>query len=182
MNNNKKVLWITCTAIFIALLVVMQMATSPLGNTLVTGSIVNMLLIVSVMSCGLGSGLTVAVVSPFVAKLFGIGPLWVIIPFIAVGNIVLVLLWHFIAKRKIGGKPIISYVIALATAAITKFLVLYISIVQIAIPMFLGLPEKQAAMISNIFSVSQLITATIGGILAIIIFPRLKKAIALEKD
>ena len=38
MNNNKgKTLWITRTAVFIALLVVLQAATASLGNTIITG-------------------------------------------------------------------------------------------------------------------------------------------------
>lgn len=45
---NKKVLWITRTASFVALLVVLQFATSFLNNTMITGSIVNLILIISV--------------------------------------------------------------------------------------------------------------------------------------
>ena len=50
--NKEKTLWITRTAIFVALLVVLQAATAALGNTIITGSVVNMLLVVSVMTCG----------------------------------------------------------------------------------------------------------------------------------
>ena len=91
LNNKRNILWITRTAIFIALLIVLQAATAPLGNIIVTGTIVNLLLIVSVMSCGLASGLTVAAISPVMAKFLGIGPLWSLIPFIAAGNAALVL-------------------------------------------------------------------------------------------
>ena len=178
MDNKQRILWITRTAIFIALLIVLQAATAPLGNPLITGSIVNLLLITSVMTCGLSSGLTVAVVSPVVAKFLGIGPLWALIPFIAVGNIVLVFLWHFIGNRNIGGKKYIAYIVALIVAAVAKFLVLYIGIVKIAVPIFWGLPEPQAAVISNMFSIPQLITALVGGALAVVLFPRLKKAVS----
>lgn len=176
MKNNEKILWITRTAIFIALLIVLQAATAPLGNIIITGSIVNLILIVSVMTCGPMSGLSVAAVSPVMAKFFGIGPFWSLIPFIAVGNIALVLLWHYIGNRIIKRKHI-AYVVALICAAVTKFLILYIGIVKIAIPVFLNLPEQQAKVIANMFSVPQLITALVGGIFAIILFPRLKKAI-----
>ena len=178
MDNKQRILWITRTAIFIALLIVLQAATAPLGNPLITGSIVNLLLITSVMTCGLSSGLTVALVSPVVAKFLGIGPLWALIPFIAAGNIVLVLLWHFIGNRNIGGKKYTAYIVALIVAAIAKFLVLYVGIVQIAVPIFLGLPAPQAAVISNMFSIPQLITALVGGALAVVLFPRLKKAVS----
>jgi len=177
MNKNKrKILWITRTALFIALLIVLQAATAPLGNVLITGTVVNLLLIISVMTCGLASGLTVAVISPILAKFFGIGPFWVLIPFIAAGNIVLILLWHFIGSRT-ANRKYAAYITALISAAAAKFFVLYFGIVRIAIPLLLGLPEKQAAVISQMFSFTQLITALAGGIIAVLILPSLAKAI-----
>jgi hypothetical protein len=176
LTRKNNIYWITSTAIFIALLVVAQVVTSAFGNTLVTGSVNNLLMILSVMLLGLSSGVTVAVLSPIIAKLIGIGPLWSLIPFIIAGNLVLVLLWHFIGNRRIG-KAYLAHILALVVAAVAKFLVLYISIVRIAVPFLLGLPEKQAAVISGMFSVSQLFTATIGGVLATLILPVLRKAI-----
>lgn len=173
---NNKVLWITRTAALTALLIVMQAATASLGNTLVTGSIVNLILIVSVMTCGMSTGITVGMISPVCAKLFGIGPFWSLIPFIIVGNIVLVFLWHLIGNYKTK-KIKLSYVIAMIVAAISKFLVLYLGIVKLAIPVFLKLPEQKATVISNMFSIPQLITALIGGALALVILPVLKRAI-----
>lgn len=181
MNRKQEILWITRTSIFIALLIVLQAATAPLGNVVVTGSIVNLMLVVSVMTCGPASGLTVAAVSPIMAKFLGIGPLWSLIPFIALGNVVLVLTWHLIGNRNMGRKYA-AYLIASICAALAKFLVLYVGIVQIAVPVFLGLPEKQAAVISNMFSIPQLITALVGGALAIVLFPRLRKAIGQERE
>lgn len=171
---NKKILWITRTAIFIALLIVMQSVTAPLGNSLVTGSIVNLILIVSVMTCGINTGIPVALISPICARLLGIGPqIWTLIPFIMLGNVVLVLIWYIIGNRKIiirkGG-----YIAALIVAAIAKFLVLYIGIVKVAIPMFLKLPEAKVLTLSSMFSIPQLVTAFIGGIIAIMIIPVIK--------
>lgn len=51
--SKEKTLWITRTAVFIALLVVLQATTAALGSTIITGAVVNMLLIVSVMTCGM---------------------------------------------------------------------------------------------------------------------------------
>ena len=182
MEQKNRILRITRTAVLIALLVVLQAALMPLNNSLITGSIVNLLLIISVMTCGLSSGLCVAAVSPVVARLFGIGPLWSLIPFIAAGNAALVVLWHFIGNRSIGGKKYKARLAALFTAAFAKFLVLYVGIVRIAIPVFLGLPEKQAAVISNMFSIPQLITALTGGTFAFFLIPRLKKRLGEKKD
>ncbi len=181
VNGKNRILWVTRTAIFIALLIVLQAVTAPLGNILVTGAIVNMMLIVSVMTCGLSSGFAVAVVSPVMAKFFGIGPFWSLIPFIVAGNVVLIILWYFIGNRY-ARRKYLAYVAALICAATAKFLVLYIGIVQIAVPVFLGLPEQQAAVISNMFSIPQLITAIIGGAMAVLLFSRLKQATAKRVD
>lgn len=176
---HKKVLWITRTAVLLALLIVLQAVTMSFGNQIITGSVNNLMFIISVMICGPGTGITLAVISPFIAKLLGIGPLWSIIPFIAVGNTVLVLLWHFIGNRNIKNKYI-AYIVALVAAAAAKASVLYIGIVQIAIPFLLNLPQQQAAVLSNMFSISQFITASIGGVCATIILSTLKKALKRE--
>ncbi len=181
MNNRSKVFWVTRTAVLIALLIVMQAATAPIGSTLVTGSIVNLLLIISVMTCGFYSGLTVAALSPVFAKFFGIGPLWSIIPFIILGNVTLISIWHLIGKRARPSR-IAAYIIALAVAAAAKFAVLYLGIVQLAVPVLLELPEKQAAVISSMFSVPQLITAAVGGAAAVIILPLLDRALSKRES
>ena len=73
MNNHTKsnALWITQTAIMIALIVVIQATTSGLGQ-FVTGSLVNLILILTVALAGFTSGLTVACLSPIFAFIFGI--------------------------------------------------------------------------------------------------------------
>jgi hypothetical protein len=76
------------------------------------------------------------------------------------------------------GKKYAAYIAALISAAIAKFLVLYIGITQIAIPVFLSLPKPQSAVISNMFSIPQLVTALLGGALAVVLFPRLKRTAA----
>lgn len=176
-NGKHTILWISRTAMFLALLVVLQAATASLGNTLITGTAVNMLLIVSVMTCGKMSGTMVAVLSPILAKGLGIGPLWSLIPFIIVGNILLVLLWHVIANRR-SWPPLAAEIAALAAGALAKFLVLYVGIVKLAVPLWLGLTGTQAELISGMFSIPQLITAIFGGIAALLLLAPLKKALA----
>ena len=178
MHTKNKVFWITRTAIFIAMLVVIQITTAPMGNTILTGSIVNLLLIVSAMICGPVSGLLVGAVSPVMARFLGIGPLWSLIPFIIAGNAALVCVWHILGNRNIEHKHAAG-ITALLYAAIAKFLVLYIGIVRIMVPVFLGLPEQQAAVISAMFSFPQLVTALIGGALAHALLPSLKKQIII---
>jgi len=70
---------------------------------------------------------------------------------------------------------LVSYIIAIV-AAVIKFLVLYAGIVKIAIPLILSLNEKQGAMLTIAFSYPQIVTAAIGGALALTIVPPIKKA------
>lgn len=179
METKKTILWITKTAILLAMLVVIQLVVGSLGNQILTGSLVNLILIISVMTGGLSSGITVAAFSPIIAKFFGAGPLWGIIPFVMVGNIVLVIVWHLICKIEKDNKTII-YIIATIVSSILKFVVLFVGISYIAVPIILNLPEPQATVASNIFSIPQLITALIGGLLAILFLPSLRKALNLK--
>lgn len=178
MKQRRKAWWIANTSVLIALLIVLQAATTSLAAPLLTGSIVNFMLVVSVMLCGITSGITVAAVSPVAARLLGIGPLWILIPFIIAGNLALVLVWHILGRMP--GRPRRSLIPALLSAAAVKFLVLYLGIVKLAVPVLLKLPEQQAAVISGMFSLSQLATALLGGGLALLVLPVLKRA--LEKS
>ena len=134
----------------------------------------NLVLGVSALVGGLWCGLTVALVSPFFAFLLGIGPAFLpIVPMVAVGNMVLVVILHLLASRdKIATR---SY-LAVAVGAVTKFLALWLLIVKLVLPT-LGLAEKQVAAISASFSWPQLVTAAIGGVLAVTIAPLIRKAL-----
>ena len=178
--RNKSVIWITRTAVFIALLIGVQVATAPFGQ-FVTGSLVNLILIIAVMTCGFTSGLAVAFVSPVFAKLIGFGPLWAIIPFIMAGNIILILVWHLFGKMKFSNKYIVR-IVSLVAAAVCKFIILFAGIVKIAVPLLMNLPEPQSSVISTMFSFPQLLTALIGGVLATVILPVLEKIMVSGQD
>ena len=163
------------TAIFLALLIAVQFVTRSIGQY-VTGSLVNLILIASGLMCGLWGGLAVAVLSPICAFFIGIGPASPqVVPAVALGNAVLVLLWVLIAGAK--NAPIARQAIALVVAAVAKFLTLYLVIVKWLVPMVLTLNEKQTAVLSASFSFPQLITAVIGGVLAMLLVPPLRRAI-----
>lgn len=175
MDNKKRILWITRTAVFIALLVALQAVTRPLGQY-VTGSVVNLILILSVMLGGLASGITVAVLSPLFAFILGIGPqIFPVVPFIMLGNLALVLVWHFVAGK---AKPFstANNILAAVLSSIVKFGVLYLGVVIIAVPLF-GLPAAMQVM----FSFPQLITAAIGGTVAILMLPLLGRVLQKQQ-
>ena len=160
------------TAIFLALLIAVQFVTRSMGQY-VTGSLVNLILIASGLMCGLWGGLAVAVLSPICA--FFIPAFPQVVPAVALGNAVLVLLWVLIAGAK--NAPIARQAIALVVAAVAKFLTLYLVIVKWLVPMVLTLNEKQMAVLSASFSFPQLITAVIGGVLAMLLVPPLRRAL-----
>ena len=178
MLKHEKVQWITRTAVLIAATVALQAVTLQFGNQILTGSIVNLMLVLSVMVCGLATGLTVSVVTPILPTLLNFGPPWPLVPFIAVGNMALVFLWHVIGNRELGIKYV-PYILALVAGATAKFLVLYFGVVQIALPYILGMSGYP--VLSVMFSYPQLITAATGGTCATFLLPTLRKAIKSEK-
>lgn len=168
---NKKTLWITETAVLTALLIVLQATTAPAGQ-LVTGSAVNAVLAIAAVLGGLTCGLTVAILSPFFAFALGIGPqIIAIVPAIAVGNCVYVVILALLAKE-----PITSRLIAWLLASGAKALTLYLIVVQLLCRV-LPLKPPQIEKFTAMFSMPQLITALIGGAVALVIVPLLKKAI-----
>ena len=177
---KKKILWITETAVLLALLITLQWLTKPLGQ-LVTGSCVNAILAVSVLVGGLASGLTIALVSPVLAFLLGIAPQILTVPAIMVGNSVFVLLLALIA----GGKKatVVYRVVAWLAAAVAKFAALYAIVVKIICGVLAPtlmeagtLKEPMLKALPATFSWPQLITALIGGGIAMIIVPVVRKA------
>lgn len=181
--KDHKTSYITQTAVMLALLISVQILTRAFGQ-LVTGSLVNLILLVSVFMIGIYGGLTVAVISPILAFLAGIGPAFIqIIPFIAIGNALFVTVAWLISKNymaKLNIKDVVISSLGLIAASISKFLFLWIGIIMIALPIIPGIKEKQIAVISASFSWPQLITALIGSALAMVILPQLKKAIKHE--
>ncbi len=177
MKRNR-ILWITQTAILLAMLIVLQAATKGLTQ-MVTGSCVNAVLAVAAMFGGLWSGVTIALVSPVLAYLLGVAPQLVTVPAIMVGNTVFVVLLHFLA-----GKAVWKKIIAWLVAAIAKFASLYALVVWIICGVMSErllaaglLKAPMLNMLPTMFSLPQLFTALIGGAVAMLIVPVLHKAL-----
>lgn len=177
---NKKIRWITETAIMLALLVTVQALTKPMGQ-IVTGSCVNAILAVSGLVGGLASGITVALISPVLAFLLGIAPQILTVPAIMVGNAAFV-----VVLQMAGGNSNIIWkrATALLGAALCKFALLYLLVKYgicgilagtlmaqglLKAPMLTALPATFGAM--------QLVTALIGGAVAALIVPVIRKAL-----
>lgn len=183
---SKKVRWITETAVMLALLVVLQALTKPLGQ-LVTGSFVNGVLAITALLVGMSSGITVAVISPVCAFVLGIAPNFVTVLPIMAGNVCFVVLLRLIAGKS--HSPIWRQPVALAVAAGAKFAVLYLLVVKVICGVASGallgkklgdivvLAPPMLEKLPAMFSFPQLITALIGGGVALLISPLLRKGI-----
>ena len=178
---SKKIRWITETAVMLALLVTLQAITKPMGQ-LVTGSCVNAILAVSALIGGLSCGAVVALCSPVLAYLLGIAPQILTVPAIMVGNTVFVVLLSLLADKT--GKNLVKQVIAWLVAAAAKFAALYAIVVLLICGVLseslLASGVMKAPMLTALpatFSWPQLFTALIGGAVALVITPVLRKAL-----
>lgn len=180
---SKKIRWITETAVMLAALVALQAVTKPLGQ-LVTGSCVNAVLAITVLLVGMSSGITVALISPVFAFLFGIAPNFVTVLPIMIGNLSFVVI-----LKLIPGKALWLQILALIAAAIVKFGVLYLLVVKLICGVLAGALMGQKIgsvvvfappmlkMLPTMFAWPQLVTALIGGAVALLITPVLRKAL-----
>ena len=188
---NKKIRWITETALMLALLIALQAVTKAFGQ-LVTGSCVNAILAITVLVAGLSSGLTVALISPVFAFLLGIAPNIVTVIPIMIGNVCYVVLLHLIAGKswRIMWKlPVWKQIVALVAASGVKFGVLYLLVVKVICGVASGsllgkkvgetvvLAPPMLEKLPAMFAWPQLFTALIGGAVALLITPVLKKAL-----
>ena len=181
MIMSKKIRWITETAVMLALLVSLQALTKPMGQ-LVTGSCVNAILAVSALVGGLSCGLVVALCSPVLAFLLGIAPQILTVPAIMVGNTVFVVLLSGFADKS--GKNLDKQIVAWISAAVAKFAALYAIVVWLICGVLseslLASGVMKAPMLQALpatFSWPQLFTALIGGAVALVITPVLRKAL-----
>lgn len=185
---NKKTMWITRTGVLLALLLALQWATlgtKAFAGQYITGSLVNCVLAVSALTAGLSSGLVIALLSPIFAYLLGIAPQLVVVPAIMAGNCALVLVLWAVGR---GDAPMWRKAVAVVLAAVCKFVVLYLLVVQVICGVgagFLlgkqvfGAPVLLQPMIQALpltFSWPQLITALIGGTLGVLVSRILDRA------
>ena len=170
----------------LALLVTLQTITKPLGQ-IVTGSCVNAVLAITVLLVGMSSGITIALISPIAAFLLGIAPNFVTVIPIMLGNTCFVILLRLIAS--LNNKQLWRQPVALLSAAGAKFIVLYVLVVKIICGLLsdalLGkkignvvvLAPPMLKQLPVMFAWPQLFTALIGGAVALLIYPVLRKAL-----
>jgi hypothetical protein len=164
----------------LALLVTLQELTKPLGQ-LVTGSFVNSVLAVTVLFAGLSAGITVSLISPVLAYMLGIAPQILTVPAIMVGNTIFVVCLYYIAG--VDSKKVFRQVIAWLVAAGAKFAALYTAVSWLICGVLAekllasgALKPPMLKVLPVTFGLPQLFTALIGGAVALLIVPVLRRA------
>lgn len=168
------------TGILLAICIVSQFFKNL--SVYLTGPIVNTVIIIGVLTAGLFSGLIISLLAPVTAYLIAASPIIsaipAVMPMIMAGNCILALsVWFFTAKLEFPG----NLPAGMAVGSVLKACFMTVSIVQILFTVYgPALSEKQLAMGKGMFSVTQLITAATGSLLAFIIWIPLKKVFNKE--
>lgn len=156
----------TRTAILLALAIASQFLKSL--SVYITGSIVNCILIVCTLYCGLGNAAILCVVLPLTSWIITGSPIMsampAIVPCVMAGNFVLTLcVWLFRKNRA----PRRGLVLGMAVGCAAKAGFMWVTISCIVISLMgaaSGLPAPALAAAKLTFSLTQLITAVIGSI------------------
>lgn len=155
------------TAVLLALTVVFQALGRyiPLGpnSNFIVGPLVNACLMVAAATVGIWGSSIIAVAAPFGALMTGAAVPLPFVPFVALGNLSIVLVFYFFYRR---GNTI-GNLAGVLLGSLVKFGVLFGSIVVFL--RFANLPAKKASAMLLTFSWPQLVTALIGGALALAI-------------
>jgi hypothetical protein len=170
------------TALLLAIMLVFQQLRLLIGNglasTVVIGSLVNLCLVVAAATVGWRGSLVLAVLSPVAALLEGHLPLPVLIPFVAAGNFAISGVFEWVERHKNTQPRLWTGV---AAAALAKTACLYALVVLLFVGAILpgmGLPAQKAGVLSGALALSfgwpQLVTALIGGAVAVPVIRRLR--------
>lgn len=175
MNHSIKVQKITRTAILLAIAIVFQMVGRYMGpnNNFIVGPAINAVLFTATAIIGLWGGAVISVLAPLISAITNKAAIAPIIlaysPFIAVGNFILVLIYYLLMKK--------NQVAGVIIASILKAVFLFVTIkgfVRFMTP-FLDISSKVATVLIGLFSWPQVLTAIVGGGIALFIIKILKK-------
>jgi hypothetical protein len=182
MSLSKKTLFISRLALLVSFALVIQVVGLPQP---ITGPLINMLLFLTTSILGWIAGVMLGCLTPLAALIRGQLPavLAPLVPFIAVANAALVLVYFLIYYKILKHFKLLNslkIVIAIVLAALAKYLI-FIVTVKIIFPYIIrfSIPDKVAVILMT----PQLFTALIGGVLFWILLKILNRAgLLLEKS
>lgn len=162
---SKNVVFLTRTAVLLALTLAIQMIGMP---QYATGPLVNTMLYIAATFVGICGGAAIGIVTPVVAFVRGIlaPPLGPMIPYIAVGNAVLVIIFGLLERR---GK--LAAIAGVVVASVAKFLVLSNAVRFVV---------QVKPAIAKAMQTPQLFTALAGGAIALIVSEALIRSGAVK--
>lgn len=171
MNNNSRN--IARGALFLAIAIVFQLIgrVYPQVSQMFVGPIINAVLLLATSICGLWIGISIGILTPILAWTLGQlpAPFAPFIPFIIIGNLIFIVVYYNFSKINKFGQTI-----GVVVGAILKFLFLYLCATKIIVVLKLITNPKIVSKLSVAMGFLQLITALIGGIIAIILLNILK--------
>lgn len=156
---------LTKTAIFASLLLLAVGVPAISHSQWITGPIVNATLFTSTFLLGPVAGILIALLPSLVALTSGLLPLPLapMVPFIMVGNVLLVLLFHYLKSG--------NFALRVVPASIVKFLFLWQVTEQIMTQM---LPDPVVTKLLVMMTWPQLATVLIGGLITFSLLKTLK--------
>lgn len=179
MKINTKQL--TVTAIMLALsIAVIQFIKVPMsiaGQSVgVSGALINLILIIDTLYCGLLSGMLLAIIIPVFSFVLTASPIIsavpLILPCIMVGNAVLVLFAWFVRGKKL---ELNIMPISLVIGSFAKAGVMALLIVNWVLPNFGGkLSDQVMSMAKVTYSSTQVLAGLLGTFFACVVWPVLK--------
>lgn len=162
---DKRLQFIVRTSLLLALTFAIQYFKLP---TLITGSAVNAMLILSTLTVGWLGGVAIGALTPWMAFMVGIVKFTPMVPFIMAANTTLVLVFALLQR--------LNKVVAVAGAAAAKYGAFVFAIYYLG--QVAGVKLPPAIKVS--FGISQLTTALIGGVIALVLYHYVAPAIGLK--
>lgn len=160
--QKKALVKVGAIAIFLAIAVLAPL----LKQQFITGLIVNAVLFISVMLLGNQGAILVGLVPSLIALSAGLLPIVLapMIPFIMLGNTILIITFDYFKKK--------SYWLGIIIASFLKFLFLFLASSVVA---NLIIKKEIASKVAVMMSWPQLLTALTGGVIAYLFLKTIKK-------
>jgi riboflavin transporter len=171
--KDKRLQNLVRSSLLLAIVIVIQVIGKniPAISQSFVGPAINAILIIAAVLCGTWWGAAVGSLTPILALLIGqlAAPMGPFVPFIMIGNIIYVVSYGIMKKYPKGNYA------GIAIGSFLKYGFLSISASKLAALFKLGIPDKVVSKLIVAMGLPQLITALIGGFIALVFIEILKR-------
>lgn len=168
---------LTLTALLLALCIASQFFKNT--SVYLTGPVINCILILAAVFCGLWSAVALSLIAPLTSWLITGSPLMsaipLIVPCVMIGNVILAVSVLVIIRQKLSARNLL---LGTLFGAVLKAAFMGGTISLLLLPLLgsaAGLPAPVLTAARVTFSLTQFLTALIGGALATLIVPTLRR-------